>query len=218
VAELLEWAATHDPTEVRVLSALPVWPSQRDDRPRPADAPAYLGDLTALPEFTAPHWAMVRCEVEAAMVSPGFFAAAARTPYADAVPDEVVRQFQQRYASCAGLDLPTLTKVFGWYPTRHFNDMVRMIAGRAMVHRGIASVDWNNPTTKTLHMEYAASYRIAGYMVSQLFAKFGYGRASVKKNTCTPDRRRSWAIARFHPNDVLYDTYEEKARLGVQLT
>jgi hypothetical protein len=124
---------------------------------------------------------LVRCEVEMAMVSPGFFTTAARTPYADAVPDEVVRQFQQRYASCAGLDLPTLTKVFGWYPTRHFNDMVRMIAGRAMVHRGIASVDWNNPTTKTLHTEYAASYRIAGYMVSQLFAKFGYGRASVQK-------------------------------------
>jgi hypothetical protein len=184
VAELLEWAAApRDPAAS--ITALPDWPSPRDDRPRPADAAAFLGDLAALPEFTAPHWAEVRREVEGVMGSPGFFAAAARTPYADAVPDEVVRQFRRRYAACKGLDLPTLTKIFGWFPIRHYNDMVRMIAGRAMVHRGVASVDWNNTTTKTLRMEHAASYRIAGHLVSQMAAQWTHGRATVPKKNPT---------------------------------
>ncbi len=53
---------------------------------------------------------------------------------------------------------------------------LKMIIGQAMKYRGTETVDWSTPTNGTLQMDFAAVYRCAAHMMSQMAAEWTQNR------------------------------------------
>jgi hypothetical protein len=178
IEDLREWARAAARTPRGSPSpALPPYPSPRETRPRPADAPSFFGDLVALPEWTAPYWDAVIAEFEREVIRcPGFFRTAPRNNrYADALPDEVVRQFLRRHDPSGPypwlMHFQTLDSFFVWgNPSEHFPDLKIMLIGRALRHRSLSILS---------EAVIVAMYRIVAHMVSQLMD--AYTRAQIRR-------------------------------------
>jgi hypothetical protein len=187
VADLLAWANAQLPLG-SPCPPLPPYPSPRETRPRPADAPAFFGDLFDLPEWTAPYWDAMIAEVEnEILMRPGFFHAAPRiSRYADALPDEVVRQFLRRHdpsRPCPWLTyFGNLQVLFdGGNPVGQFPVLKTMLMGRAFKHRGLAAL------SETV---FVVVYRIVAHMVAQLADS--YSRLQLRHFQFRMQVERNW--------------------------
>jgi hypothetical protein len=185
VTDLRAWAAAPRPP-LNEPDVLPPWPSPRDVRPRLTAAAsgvgpvvAAFGDLCAAPEWDAP-WRRRLAQDVATLLkkTDGFFddpATAPRLPEADALPDEIVRQFQSRTMGRDTLKMEDMLLYFGWTSAeaRRWRNTVHSVVAQAMRLRGTPFNDWYYAFLRAVTWRHVFVYRVAAYMVSQLITTCG---------------------------------------------